>query len=84
MIKILSQRYTSESNYFFALLRFIGAGFSAPDHDSVVKLLKTIDGLSSDRYARNITKLVKYVGGEDRVRGIVTDLGVDNLDIFDE
>ncbi|MGK2896243.1 MAG: hypothetical protein ACSLEY_01385 [Candidatus Saccharimonadales bacterium] len=83
-INLNQEGYTSESNYFFALLRFMGAGFAAPRHDDVIKLLKVTADIEPDRYARNVTKLVNYVGGEDRVREIVNSLGIENLDIFDE
>ena len=83
-INVNQDGYTSETNYFFALLRFMGAGFTAPGRDDVIKLLKVTADLESDRYARNITKLVNYVGGEARVREIVDGLGIEGLDIFDE
>jgi len=83
-ININEKGYTSESNYFFALLRFIGTGFLAPSREDSIKLLKTIDDLSSDRYARNIMKLVNYVGGESRAREIASSLGIEGLDIFNE
>lgn len=83
-INVNQDGYTSESNYFFALLRFMGAGFAAPRHDDVIKLLKVTADIEPDRYARNVTKLVNYVGGEDRVREIVNSLGIENLDVFDE
>lgn len=83
-ITINESGYTSESNYFFALLRFIGVGFSPPERKDVIKLFKTIADISHERYARNIVKLIKYVGGEERVREIVNSLGINGLDIFDE
>lgn len=83
-INLNQEGYTSESNYFFALLRFMGAGFAAPGQEDVIKLLKVTAELESDRYARNIIKLVNYVGGEGRVKEIVNSLGIDGLDIFDE
>jgi hypothetical protein len=83
-INLNQDGYTSETNYFFALLRFMGAGFAAPGCDDVIKLLKVTADLESDRYDRNITKLVNYVGGEARVKEIVDSLGIEGLDIFDE
>ena len=83
-INLNQEGYTSETNYFFALLRFMGAGFAAPGHDDVIKLLKVTANIESDRYKRNITKLVHYVGGEARVREIVNSLNIGGLDIFDE
>lgn len=83
-INVNQQGYTSETNYFFALLRFIGAGFAAPNRDDVIKLLKVTADIEPERYSRNVTKLVNYVGGEVRVKQIVDSLGIDGLDIFDE
>ena len=83
-INLNQEGYTSETNYFFALLRFMGAGFVAPSREDVINLLKVTANLESDRYARNITKLVNYVGGEARVREIVDSLGIEGLNIFDE
>lgn len=76
--------YESESNYFFALLRFMGMGFSAPSHEDVIKLLKTTNKLSPERYQRNIAKLTEYLGGADNVVSVVGSLNIDGLDIYNE
>ncbi len=83
-INLNQDGYNSESNYFFALLRFMGAGFAAPDHDDVIKLLKVTADIEPERYTRNVIKLVNYVGGEARVREIIDSLGIKGLDIYDE
>lgn len=83
-IKLNQDGYSSETNNFFALLRFIGTGFTPPGRDDVIKLLKVTADLEPDRYARNITKLVSYVGSVSRVKEIVDSLGIKGLDIFDE
>lgn len=73
-----------ESNYFFAVLRFMSMGFSAPPREDVIKLLKRVKFLSSERYERNIAKVANYVGGKENLEEIVNSLGIDNLDIYDE
>lgn len=76
--------YRSEPNFFFALLRFMGLGFSGPPQDDATKLLNNVCNLSTEKYQKNITKLVSYLGSEERVRDVVDSLGIDKLDIFDE
>jgi hypothetical protein len=83
-IELNSDGYASESNYFFALLRFMGAGFAAPPRADVLRLLKTIETIEDDRYDRNIPKLVNYVGSEEKVRQLVDSLRIEGLDIFDQ
>jgi len=83
-ILVNNEGYQSDSNYFFALIRFMGLGFSGPAHDDVIKLLKTISELPSGRYQKNIMKLVSYLGSEDKVRETVNSLGIHDLDIFNE
>lgn len=77
--------YTSETNYFFALVRFIGMGFKQPPRDQIIKLFLTLKDIEPHRYQRNLTKLVEYLGSRDKVTQIVDNLNIDGgLDIFDE
>lgn len=83
-IRLNPDNSDNESNYFFAVLRFMGMGFSAPPHNDVRKLLKRVEGLPTDRYERNVAKVVGYVGGEEKLKEIVDSLGIENLNIFDQ
>lgn len=74
----------AESNYFFAVLRFMGMGFSAPTREDSLMLLRRVKNLPSDRYERNVAKVANYVGGKEKLVEIVNSLGIDNLDIYNE
>lgn len=74
----------AESNYFFAVLRFMGMGFSAPTREDSLMLLRRVKNLSSERYERNVAKVANYVGGKEKLVEIVSSLGIDNLDIYNE
>lgn len=84
-MRINPDGYESESNYFFALIRFIGMGFAQPPHDEIIKLFKTLKDIEPHRYQRNLKKLEDYVGGRLKVIQIVNNLNIDSsLNIFDE
>lgn len=68
---------------FFAMLRFMSAGFEAPSDEEVQLLLAELPNLEHARYERNVIKVWDYVGGEAKARELVKGLGID-LDVFDE
>lgn len=83
-IRINNDGYQNDSNYFFALIRFMGLGFAGPTQEDVIKLLKTVSNLSTERYQKNIIKLVSYLGSEEKVRAVVNSFGLHGLDVFNE
>jgi hypothetical protein len=83
-IRINLHGYTSDANYFFACMRFIGSGLAAPPREEIIKLLMKLPGLEHERYQRNLIKLSSYVGGEAEARRIVKQTMGDEFDIFDE
>ena len=83
-IRINQDGFASEANNFFACMRFIGAGFSAPPRDEITKLLLQLPELGHERYQRNLEKLSNYVGGESQARRIIEAAIGSDIDIFDE
>jgi len=75
--------YKNQPSIFFAALRFMSVGFSAPSPEEVNLLLKELPNLEHARFDRNVRKVWDYVGGEDKARGLVKELGID-IDVFDE
>jgi hypothetical protein len=75
--------YKYVASNFYAMLRFMSAGFTAPPAEEVQLLLKELPNLEHARFERNVKKVWNYVGGEEKARAMVHDLGVD-IDVFDE
>ncbi|MFA5004464.1 MAG: hypothetical protein WC498_04290 [Candidatus Saccharimonadales bacterium] len=75
--------YSEMSSNFYAMLRFISVGFSAPSPEEVQMLLKELPNLEHARFERNVKKIWDYVGGEGRARELVSSLGID-IDVFNE
>ncbi len=75
--------YSEMSSNFYAMLRFMSVGFSAPSREEVQMLLNTLPNLEHARFERNVKKIWDYVGGEDKARELVRSLGID-VDVFDE
>jgi hypothetical protein len=75
--------YTYAASNFYAMLRFMSVGFAAPSAEEVQLLLKELPNLEHSRFDRNVTKVWNYVGGEEKARAMVRDLGID-IDVFDE
>lgn len=68
---------------FYAMLRLISVGFSAPPQQEVGLLLKELPKLEHAKFERNVKKVWDYVGGEGKARALVKSLGID-IDVFDE
>ena len=75
--------YKEMSSNFYAMLRFMSVGFSAPSTEEVQLLLNELPNLEHARFERNVKKIWDYVGGEDKARNLVRSLGID-IDVFDE
>ena len=75
--------YKEMASNFYAMLRFMSVGFSAPPPEEVQMLLKELPNLEHERFERNVKKVWEYVGGEDKARDLVRQLGV-NVDVFNE
>jgi hypothetical protein len=75
--------YKETSSNFYAMLRFMSVGFSAPSPEEVQMLLRELSNLEHARFERNVKKVWDYVGGEDKAREIVSSLGIE-LDVFSE
>lgn len=65
------------------MLRFMSVGFSAPSKEEINLLLKQLPNLEHARFERNVKKIWDYVGGEEKARKMVKDLGID-VDVFSE
>jgi hypothetical protein len=75
--------YQYMASNFYAMLRFMSVGFSAPTSEEVQLLFKELPNLEHARFERNVKKVWDYVGGEDKARSLVKSLGID-VDVFDE
>jgi hypothetical protein len=75
--------YQHVASNFYAMLRFMSVGFAAPSQEEVQLLLAELPKLEHVRFARNVTKVWEYVGGETKARELVKSLDID-LDVFDE
>jgi hypothetical protein len=75
--------YKYAASNFYAMLRFMSAGFAAPSAEEVQLLLQELPNLEHARFERNVKKVWNYVGGEEKARAMVRGLGID-VDVFDE
>jgi hypothetical protein len=75
--------YTHQPSNFYAMLRFMSVGFSAPSDDEVQLLFRELPNIEHVRFERNVKKIWEYVGGEAKARALVHSLGID-VDVFDE
>jgi hypothetical protein len=82
-LRLNGEGYKYMASNFYAMLRFMSVGFSAPPEAEIQLLLHELPKLEHARFARNVKKVWDYVGGEDTARRMVKDLGID-IDVFDE
>lgn len=82
-LRINPDGYKHQAANFYAVLRFMSAGFSPPSPEEVQLLLKQLPRIESERFDRNVKKVWDYVGGEEVARRLVGELGV-TVDVFDE
>lgn len=82
-LRINPDGYKHEVTNFYAVLRFMSAGFAPPPPNEVQLLLKELPRIESERFARNVKKVWDYVGGEENARRLLDELGV-TVDVFDE
>lgn len=75
--------YKAMASNFYAMLRFMHIGFSAPSPEEVQMLLRELPNLEHARFERNVKKVWDYVGGEERARELINSLGIE-LDVFSE
>ena len=75
--------YKYMATNFYAVLRFMSVGFTPPPTEDVQLLLYELPNVEHARFESNVRKVWKYVGGEDKARQLVKDLGVE-IDVFDE
>jgi hypothetical protein len=75
--------YKYMATNFYAMLRFMSVGFTPPPEKDIRLLLQELPHVEHARFESNVHKVWKYIGGEDKARALVKDLGVD-LDVFDE
>lgn len=83
-IRVNQDGYASESNYFFACIRFIGVGFAPPPKHEFEQLLAQVSYLESERYKRNLVKSADYIGSKEKMQEIVAATFGDAFDVFDE
>lgn len=81
-IHVNKSGYKSIPSGLFACLRFMSIGFMPPGDDEIKLLLDNLPTLEKWRFERNVKKVFDYVGGEEKARKMVKDLGID-IDIFD-
>ena len=82
-LRLNGEAYKTMASSFYAMLRFMSVGFSAPSAEEVELLLKELPNLEHARFERNVKKIWDYVGGEDNARQLVKSLGI-TLDVFNE
>jgi len=82
-LRLNREGYSKMPSNFYAMLRFMSVGFSAPSPDELQLLLNELPNLEHARFERNVQKIWEYVGGEAKARELVRGLGID-LDVFSE
>jgi hypothetical protein len=82
-LKVNRNGYKYMPSSFYAMLRFMSVGFSAPTDEEVQLLLKELPRIEHARFDRNIKKVWDYVGGEAKARELVNSLGI-HVDVFNE
>lgn len=82
-LRLNYEGYRKYPSNFYAMLRFLSVGFSRPSHEEIMLLLKELPNLEHSRFERNVQKVWDYVGGEDKARALVKDLGIE-IDVFNE
>ena len=83
LLRLNLDGYREMPSNFYAMLRFMSVGFSAPSPEEVRMLLKELPNLEHARFERNVKKIWEYVGGEYKARELVRSLSID-VDVFDE
>jgi len=83
LLRVNLDGYKSSPASFYAMLRFMSVGFSAPGPEEVNLLLDELPRLEHARFDRNVQKVWEYVGGEAKARELVQSLGI-TVDVFDE
>jgi hypothetical protein len=82
-LRINPDGYTYSASNFYAMLRFMSVGFSAPSTAEVNMLLRELPKIEHSRFDRTVQKVWDYVGGQDNARKLVSQLGID-IDVFNE
>ncbi|MGZ6004821.1 MAG: hypothetical protein ACXWLH_01580 [Candidatus Saccharimonadales bacterium] len=82
-LRVNMEGYKDQAANFFAVLRFMHAGFLPPPKNELKLLLDELPKIEHNRYQKNVDKVFTYVGGEDAARRLVYKLGID-VDVFNE
>ena len=82
-LRINPDGYKHMPSNFYAMLRFMSVGFSAPTNNEVRLLLTELSNIEHSRFERNVKKVWDYAGSEAKARQLVRSLGID-IDVFDE
>ena len=77
----LSESLKHHPGDLFACLRFMSQGFKPPSKNEVGVLLEAFARFEPWRYPRNVKKVFRYVGGEEKARHLAKKLGITH-DIF--
>lgn len=73
------QLRVNSSNYptnIFACLRFMSQGFNPPPPGEVRELLQSLGSIGEGHFNRAVQKVFDYVGGEERARELMQELGI--------
>lgn len=80
-LRLNSPGYKVHPGNLFACLRFMSIGFSSPGDKSIELLLKQLPKLEKWRFEKNVKKVFRYIGSENKARKLVKKLGI-KIDVF--
>lgn len=75
--------YKYQAANLFSVIRFVHNGYTPPPKEDIELLIKELPRVEDERYKKNIQKVFKYVGGEDKARAICKEIGIE-ADVFDK
>ncbi len=73
--------YQYQAANLFSVIRFVYNGYTPPPKADIELLIKELPRVEDERYEKNIQKVFRYVGGEDKARSICKEIGID-VDVF--
>jgi len=75
--------YQHQAANLFSVIRFVYNGYTPPPKEDIDLLIKELPRVEDERYEKNIQKVFRYVGGEEKARAIWKEIGID-VDVFDK
>lgn len=75
--------YKHQAANLFSVIRFVYNGYEPPRKEELMLMVQELPRVEDDRYEKNVQKVYKYVGGEEKARRICQEIGID-FDVFNK